>query len=82
MEIKYATVDGKSDTFKGNARCYISPANIAVKAGNMTATLGNITGNTTESLNLTDGVMANLMNLRKKYNSLRWARSYGQRTRL
>jgi hypothetical protein len=68
VEIKYATVDGKSDTFKGNARCYISPANLAVKAGNMTvtetipsgmasntthATLGNITGNTTESLNLT-----------------------------
>ena len=53
VEIKYATVDGNSDTFKGNARCYVSTANITSKAVNMTGTLGNKTGNTTEPLNLT-----------------------------
>lgn len=57
VEIKYATVDGKSDTFKGNARCYISPTNLTSKTGNMTAaetiTSGNNTGNTTGPLNLT-----------------------------
>ena len=53
VEINYATVDGKSDTFKGNARCYISPASLAIKGGNMTATSGNNTGKTTEPLNLT-----------------------------
>ncbi|MGB5091307.1 MAG: hypothetical protein WBN72_10230, partial [Nitrososphaeraceae archaeon] len=53
VEIKYATVDGNSDTFKGNARCYVSTANFTSKAVNMTGTLANKTGNATEPLNLT-----------------------------
>ena len=53
VEIKYATVDGNSDTFKGNARCYVSTANFTSNAVNMTGTQGNKTGNTTEPLNLT-----------------------------
>jgi hypothetical protein len=47
VEIKYATVDGNSDTFKGNARCYVSTANFT-SAVNMTGTQGNKTGNITE----------------------------------
>ena len=53
VEIKYSTVDGNSDTFKGNARCYVSTANFTSKAVNMTGYQGNKTGNTTEPLNLT-----------------------------
>ena len=53
VEIKYATVDGNSDTFKGNARCYVSTANFTSKAVNMTGTQGNKTGNTAGPLNLT-----------------------------
>lgn len=53
VEIKYATANGNSgDTFKGNARCYVSTANFT-SAVNMTGTDGNKTGNTTERLNLT-----------------------------
>jgi len=53
VEIKYATVDGNSDIYKGNARCYVSTANFTSKAVNATGTQGNNTGNTTEPLNLT-----------------------------
>jgi hypothetical protein len=53
VEIKYATVDGNSDTFNGNARCYVSTPNFTSEAVNATDTLGNKTGNTPEPLNLT-----------------------------
>jgi hypothetical protein len=52
VEIKYATVDGNSDTFKGNARCYLSMPNFTSKAVNMTGTEENTKGNT-GPLNLT-----------------------------
>jgi len=53
VEIKYATVNGTNDTFKGNVRCYISTANITSKTVNMTGTQGNKTGNITQPLNIT-----------------------------
>jgi hypothetical protein len=53
VEIKFSTANGSSDSFKGNARCYVGATNFTPKIVNMTGSEGSRMGNTTEPLNLT-----------------------------